>query len=259
MIRVLFAAANPADTPPLRLGEELREIRSKLRASSGFQDFDLRSIWAVRADDLLQEMNDFRPNILHLSGHGSREGLLALEDAQGYAAPVSPATLSALFANFSRWLNLVVLNACSSAQQAAAILDAIGVVVAMRASVGDEAALTFAASFYRGLGFGRSVRDAFDQGLISLRLQGIGEEDIPTLLHRDDIKPDRLTLAESLQRAAQKRRADDPIVPRRIEPSRTRSVVYRRPCAVGHIRSGCLHRCIRADSATSACYQETRC
>jgi hypothetical protein len=50
----------------------------------------------------------------------------------------------------------------------------------------DDAARVFAAAFYRGLAFGRSVRSAFDLGINELRLAGLGPEDsIPQLLIRN--------------------------------------------------------------------------
>ncbi len=122
MIRILFAAANPRDTSPLRLGEEMREIESKLRGAEERSSFEIRSAWAVRADDLLQEMNAFRPNVLHVSGHGVASGEIVLEDSAGLAKSVPPAALKALFSDFGRWLQVVVLNACYSEVQA----DALG-------------------------------------------------------------------------------------------------------------------------------------
>ena len=55
-------------------------------------------------------------------------------------------------------------------------------VVGMRDEIGDEAARVFAAAFYRGLGFGSTVQEAFDQGVLDLRLAGLTEDaDVPRL------------------------------------------------------------------------------
>ena len=216
MIRILFVAANPGDTDPLRLGEEFREIQAKLRGADSQADFELRSAWATRPDDLLQQMNEFRPNILHFSGHGSSAGEIMLQDSTGKSRPVTPDVLRDLFDNFRRWLRIVVLNACYSNVQAEALLDSADIVVGMKSAIGDDAAISFASAFYRGLGFNRSVQDAFDQGLISLRLEGIPEEHIPVLLHRSGIQPDRLTITDSGNLAAAEQRANDPHTPESI-------------------------------------------
>ena len=59
----------------------------------------------------------------------------------------------------------------------------------MNEEIGDEAAITFVSSFYRAIGFGRSIHDAFEQGNIALMLEGIPEEHVPVLLSRPGINP----------------------------------------------------------------------
>ncbi|MFL5589855.1 MAG: WD40 repeat domain-containing protein [Ktedonobacteraceae bacterium] len=71
----------------------------------------------------------------------------------------------------------------------------------MNDAIGDQAALIFASSFYRALGFGRSIQEAFDQGRTSLLLEGISEEDTPELLVKTGINPSLIILAKrQLQR-----------------------------------------------------------
>ena len=67
------------------------------------------------------------------------------------------------------------MNACYSQIQAQAIAENIDCVVGMSTAIGDEAAIIFAASFYRAIGFGRSIKDAFDQGKIAIMVEGIPE------------------------------------------------------------------------------------
>lgn len=216
MIRILFVSANPVDTDPLQLGEEFREIQSKLRSSDSRANFALRSAWAVRPDDLLQQMNEFRPHILHFSGHGSNAGEIMLQDSSGKTQTVSPAALSALFENFREWLRIVVLNACYSNTQADALLDSADIVIGMKSAIGDKAAILFASAFYRALGFDRSVRDSFNQGLISLQLEKVPEEYTPELLHRSDVQPDMLTITDPGNRSVALQRIDDPLTPKSI-------------------------------------------
>ncbi len=60
--------------------------------------------------------------------------------------------------------------------------------------ISDRAAINFAASFYRAIGFGRSVQEAFDQGKTALALQGIGEEETLELLTRDGVDASEVVL-----------------------------------------------------------------
>lgn len=69
-------------------------------------------------------------------------------------------------------LRLVVLNACYSRPQAEAITKSIDAAVGMKRAIGDEAAIVFAVSFYRALGFGRSVKEASELGVVALSMEG---------------------------------------------------------------------------------------
>ena len=195
-LTILFFASNPEDVSQLNLDEEIRSITMKIRASEHRDVLDLISRWAIRPDDLLQELNTHKPTIVHFSGHGSKAGELILMNDLRQAKTVSPSALKALFSTLKDNIRLVVLNACYSKTQATAIADVIDCVVGMNASIGDQAAITFAASFYRAIGFGRSVKEAFEQGKVSLMLEGIPEENTPELMIRRSIDPSRVYLVD---------------------------------------------------------------
>ena len=192
--KILFFASNPEDVTLLNLDEEIRSITMKIRSSDYRDSLDLISRWAVRPDDLLQELNAQKPTIVHFSGHGSRAGELVLMNDLRQTKTVSPSALNALFSTLKDNIRLVVLNACYSEMQAKAIVKVIDCVVGMSTSIGDEAAISFAASFYRAIGFGRSIKEAFEQGKVSLMLEGIPEENTPVLLCRKGIDPNLLRI-----------------------------------------------------------------
>jgi len=196
-IKILFLAANPGDTNKLALDEEIREITSKIRAAEHRDSIDLISAWAVKPDDLLQLLNQHKPQIVHFSGHGSNSGKIILTDNNGVSKTVSSRAIQTLFTTLKDNIRAVVLNACYSKEQAKAITQVIDCAVGMNGSIEDNAAITFAASFYRAIGFGRSVKDAFDQGRAALLLEGIPEEDTPELLVRGSIDPSSIYFLDS--------------------------------------------------------------
>jgi len=101
---------------------------------------------------------------------------------------VAADALADLFRVLKDGIRVVVLNACYSDVQALAIVEQIDFVIGMSDSIGDEAARVFAAAFYRGLAFGRSVRTAFELGINELKLVGFSEDDaIPRLLVRSGV------------------------------------------------------------------------
>ena len=194
MIRVLFLASNPESTSLLRLDEEIRAITEKIRASDHRDVLELVALWAVRPDDLLQALNEHKPQIVHFSGHGSTAGEIILMDNNRQAKPVSATALKALFTTLKDNIRVVTLNACYSEVQARAIAEVIDCVIGMSAAIGDKAAITFAASFYRAIGFGRSVKEAFEQGKTAVLLEGIPEANTPQLLARTGIDPSSVFL-----------------------------------------------------------------
>jgi CHAT domain-containing protein len=190
---ILFLAASPDGTQKLALDREAREIRSKIRAADHRDSLVFHTEWAVRPDDLLQYLNELRPQAVHFSGHGTT-GELILNDEDGRAKPVSRDALRALFGLHAKTVRLVVLNACFSKAQADAIVEVIDCAVGMSQAIGDEAAIVFAAAFYRKLGFGDSVQAAFDEGCVALMLQGIPEEKTPVLLVRRGVDASQVFL-----------------------------------------------------------------
>jgi ribulose bisphosphate carboxylase small subunit len=186
-IRTLFLAANPKDTTQLAIDDEIREITYKIRLSEGRDVLEVVSAWAVRPDDLLQYLNQYKPQIVHFSGHGNDIGEIILVDNNGDAKPVSKYALKALFTTLKDSIQIVVLNACYSRIQGEAINEAIDYVIGMNTAIGDRAAIIFAASFYRAIGFERSVQEAFDQATTALLLEGIPEENTPELLIKQGV------------------------------------------------------------------------
>lgn len=181
-IKILFLAANPADTAQLRLDEEVRAIDQALRLAEFRDIFEIHQHWAVRISDLQELLLRHRPHIVHFSGHGSTQGEILLEDDFNESKPVSPESLGKLFALLKDNIRCVLLNACYSQIQAEAIAEHIDFVVGMSTAIGDNAAITFATAFYRALGYGRNVRTAFELGRSAINLEALGEEDTPKLI-----------------------------------------------------------------------------
>lgn len=188
-VTILFLASNPQDTTRLKLDEELGAITDRLHESEYREVINLVPHWAVGPDDLILKLNDLKPEIIHFSGHGSQAGELMLTDQHGMSTPARPAALKKLFGSLMYTPRLVVLNTCYSEVQAKAIRSLVDCVIGMQGSVADEAARTFAASFYRALGFGVPVKFAFEQGVAAIMLHNLPDEDKPHLLKRQGINP----------------------------------------------------------------------
>lgn len=169
-MKILFCAANPSETSPLDLEEELRSLEQELRGVKYRDSISLVARHAVRPDDLVRHVRADGPTVLHFSGHGTETGIVLRDDTKGYRT-VDGASLRR-FLN-GRGVDLVVLNSCYSQAQADDIRPAVKAIVGTSAAVGDEAARRFTVAFYRALGDGLSVCEAFRDGGDAVALHGL--------------------------------------------------------------------------------------
>lgn len=195
-ITVLFLAANPIGTHQLRLDEEARSIQEKIRLSEYRDSVQFESRWATRASDILQAINETNPTIVHFSGHGADTGELVLQNPDGTAKFVSADAISTAMATASDTIRLIVFNACFSEIQAASVVEHIEAAIGTSDSIADETACTFAAQLYSSIGFGHSLKKAFDQAKAELILEGIPGDDIPQIYCRPDIDLDNMILVQ---------------------------------------------------------------
>jgi hypothetical protein len=193
-ITVLFLASNPVDQPQLRLDAEARAITEMIRKSQHRDAVQFVTCWAVQPLDVLQAINEHSPRVVHFSGHGSDQDEIVFQDKEGNAKAVSKDAIVQTMLAGSGDIQLVFFNTCFSHRQAEAVVRHVTAAIGMTVAIGDDAARVFAAQFYSAVGFGKSVRQAFEQAKAALMLEGIPEEDTPVLKTADGVDPDTLIL-----------------------------------------------------------------
>src|SRR3954470_2575847 len=202
---ILFLAANPRDTGRLALDHEARSIHLELKRSGHRDRFDFQTRWAAEPLDLLRELRELRPTVVHVSGHGRRPaqaaapdeapaGLVFHDPARGTQV-VSAHAVAEAFAAAGSSVVLVVLSACFTDALADALLAHTGCVVGMTGSIHDDAARGFAIGFYGGLGEHESGGRAFAHGRAAMHLEGLPDADRPRLRTREGLDPSELVLA----------------------------------------------------------------
>jgi TPR repeat protein len=196
---VLFFAADPlsvgrAGRERLSIDEEVRQIRKKVRAAHYRDRLYLNTHWAARPLDLLQALNERHPPVVHFSGHGGEHGLVLAAGEGASAYRVDAGALKDLFGGFRGDVRLVVLNACFSLPQARAIAEEVGCAIGTSDAISDPAAITFSASFYSAIAFGKSVEAAFEQARSALKMHSHEDSECPHLVCRADVDPSRLVL-----------------------------------------------------------------
>ena len=169
-IRILFLSANPSTTSWISVDEEAREIFERIQEGPHRDDFELHKHTATRPTDLQKWLLMYRPHIVHFSGHGHQKQRIILGGSSLRGKAVDPEGLARMLALYKRYVRLVVLNACFTDVMARFITEAIDYSVGAGKAIGDKAGVAFAGAFYRALGFGTSVREAFASAKAELGL-----------------------------------------------------------------------------------------
>src|SRR5215510_14489418 len=190
-IRILFLSANPWTTSRILVDKEAREIFERIQEGPYRDKFELRNHVATTPGDLQKLLLIYRPQIVHFSGHGSKRRRLILEGNHGRGKTIDQQGLADIFALYKNHVRLVLLNACFTKDQARSISEVVNYSIGTGKGIGDKVGVAFAGAFYRSLGFGRSIRDAFESAQAELALtkiprsrgielfvkEGVGEED----------------------------------------------------------------------------------
>lgn len=182
-LRILFLAANPAGTTPLRLDLEIKAVTQALRSSLGDR-FELQQSWAAGEQDLQDGLLRYQPDIVHFSGHGTSGGRMVLErnSELEQAERLWLQGLARVFEAARGQIRCVVLNACHSEIAAQVLAQFVGCVVGMSSAVEDEAAIRFSWAFYNALGHGMSIKAAFDLARAQIHFGDVAMADVPCLV-----------------------------------------------------------------------------
>jgi hypothetical protein len=175
--------------------------------------FDFQSRWAVSIDEMMRSLNELQPSIIHFSGHGSRgvrdpqpagptdRDVTTLEPAsiqlvgeRGQPQRVSAHALTAMIQSAAPSARLIVLNACFSDTIAESLRRVVDCVVGMGGAIADAAARVFAVSLYRALGNLRSVGNAVEQAVATMRAHRLPDAALPVCWTRPGVDALRAVL-----------------------------------------------------------------
>lgn len=188
---ILFLASAPSDMAKLQLEKEFVRISRSLQ--DGLIDYNLKSEFALKPQDLQSAVLKHKPRIVHFSGHGAdanstnKTGGIFLQDDKGEGQLVSGEALANMFSILLRKIEVevVLLNSCYSEEQAKAIVQSVPYVIGMNDSVKDGVAIEFAAGFYQSMSQYRDdIAFAFDLAKNQIQLTGLPQEDAPVMFKK---------------------------------------------------------------------------
>jgi hypothetical protein len=182
-VKVLILAANPPDTEALRIDQEIHEIQKTIR--SGKDNIEVSIHLAVGPADISQALLDDEPRLVHFAGHGGGpNGSIAVENDYGLANVIPVDGLVHLFHTFGRSVHCVLVNACDTELLARELSAVVPYAIGMRQPVRDMSSIRFSAGFYQALAAGKSIEDAFQLGVIMLKMTPIGSDALAPVLFR---------------------------------------------------------------------------
>lgn len=161
-IKILFVAANPADTTRLELDTEFRAIQDQLLRGKYRDSFKLLGPQlAATIQDFTSALIRDQPHVVHFCGHGSVDQGIAFEGPRRSRRSAGREELTNLFKVLARYARLVFLNACYTREQAAVLSRMYDYTIGTNSRIRDIDAHDFAGAFYRALFDGATVPGAF--------------------------------------------------------------------------------------------------
>ena len=174
-LRVLYMVSAPTDQAELDYEKEEELLLRSLSKAGHEVVFDSGDLGSF--DELEESISDFKPHIVHLTGHGIAQddaGYFAFEDEHGTTDLRSATEIGQLFAGHG--VQCAFISACQAgkapnrnAQNGLAqglLAQGVPLVIGWTASILDDVATEVGARFYREVASGRT---SVDRALVSAR------------------------------------------------------------------------------------------
>ncbi len=187
-IKVLLVGSRPKELAPLSVKEQMmRMLSGTARYGNAIDLIDNLSTEFIELPGLLVK---HRPNILHVVAHGSEQGLLAFENAQGQTDPIEIARFKKVLAACSSTIKLrcVILNSCYMGELANSLTEIVEFVIASPSKLMDKIGSKFFEVFYQMLSLGESIESAFAAAMATLS----GDDESYKLYRRHSMSDGRL-------------------------------------------------------------------
>ena len=181
----------------------MRSIHQAIRLSEHRDHVKLEARWAARPADISQALMDTKPTVVHISATGGTMARWYSRRTTEVKGTCPQNDLVGLIRAVGERVRVILFNACFSEIAADAAAEHLDAAIGMDAPVTDVGARAFSEGFYRAVGGGHSVAQAFEVGRFELRNTptGRGAEAEPVLKTRPSIDPSSVFLvAPSTQR-----------------------------------------------------------
>lgn len=169
-VKVIGMVPYPRGLVGIRGEQELHDIKS-CQVGSRWVKLQLQPHLNCSIADVEQIIYNWSATILHISAHGSENGMGPYFQRVNDQAPVEINSSILASKLVKKGLELIVLNTCFSANYAQTVADITGAqVIGWHGTVRDSAAVIFTAYFYALLADGNSYKGAFERSHTAIQL-----------------------------------------------------------------------------------------
>lgn len=158
-MKLLYIAGNRPPPANLDLETEITELQRSATTAAG-EPVECRFLPRCTVEQLSREVSHFKPDVLHLSGHGGQPGL-ELTNSAGESELVSAERLRGLITPGSM-IQLAYLSCCNSTRTADILSQIIPLVVGFSGFISDVIARQTAVFFYDKVFEGHTVKVCFE-------------------------------------------------------------------------------------------------
>ncbi len=171
-VKILFLALAYPPNKPLNQVREVKETEEVLEQSVYRNQIDFKYKAVTELSDLQKYILEEKPQIVHFSSHGKDGELFLINyyEENGELVPskrtVPVEFLEQVFGEVKEYVNCVVLSSCHSEKQAKKIAENVPYVIGTTKNILDNNATEFAKEFYRNVGNGEDLANAFRLALV---------------------------------------------------------------------------------------------
>jgi hypothetical protein len=177
---ILFITSSPNNLSVPNVGRQQRVIKEAMKDKRKEDFYEIKTIGFVQPEDLIDEIEEAQPDIIHFFMHNDTQKGLFFENGNGEETPIEPEDMAAIFEVIteSKKVECVVLNACNTYTHVEAIKPYVPTIIytndfvpdSISEANNDTIASLFTRKFYEQVFSDKEYADALRRTNTALRL-----------------------------------------------------------------------------------------
>jgi hypothetical protein len=189
--KIMIATANPDDSSNIRTDRFVSAIQKGIAQAEKSELYDIVPILATDLDSFLKQLENQKPAILVLVGHGDRLDRFVFEAKDGGREFAKPDKFADSLASYATTLECVLMMACHSQSLAQKIIQNITYAVGYDEALLVEVAKKYVEWFFFYLANGNDY-DIASHKTKTAMLNTIAENQIPNLFVKFSVKDQKI-------------------------------------------------------------------